>query len=148
MKKTILLLLLITTVFGCKIFDEGHNCILIVNNSEKDIYVVQSYDYPDTIFHHSWIGISYNEYKTKVEANSYSDAPLFLYWGDTWETKFAYKSIIPSDTLIVFVLNVDSIDLWEHKDLSKKYNPNDAVLKRYYLSLNDLNNMNWTITFP
>lgn len=149
MKKLLFLLLIMPIFFGCILSDKGHNSILIVNNSENDIYVVHENDYPDTIFHHRWMGISDNEYQTKVKANSSSDGPLCLYW-DIWETEFAYKTIIPSDTLIVFILNVDSIDLWENEKLSpkKEQNPNNAVLKRYDLSLNDLKKMNWTITYP
>lgn len=146
-KKLLILFFILFFLYGCVLLEKGHNYILFVNNSNDDIYVTLSYYYPDSIFHHSWGAISFNEQETKVNAKSSSDNTLRLYWGDTWEIKF--QTQIESDTLIVFVLNVDSINSWEVRNNSiKGYNPDDAVLKRYYLSLDDLNRMNWAIYYP
>lgn len=149
MKKMLFLISFAATFFcGCEFFEKGHRCITVVNNSDTDIYVDKSYNYPDTIFHHHWIAISYNEYATKVKSRSSSDEALSLFAGNSWENLFAYGDI-ESDTLIVFILNVDSIELWERNDYSKeRYSPNDAVIKRYDLSLHDLNKTNWTIIYP
>ena len=93
-----------------------------------------------------WSAISANKHETKVNSKSSSNKPLWLYGGDTWEVNYDY---IESGILMVFILNVDSIDRWEDKNLSvRNYHPNDAVLKRYDLRLSDLKGMNWTITYP
>lgn len=146
--KKILLLCFSVFLSGCELLEKGHRYITVVNNSDEDIYVDKSYNYPDTIFHHDWIALSYNEYDTKVKSRSSSDRALSLFVGNSWENIFAYGDI-ESDTLMVFILNVDSIELWERNDYSKEcYLPNDAVLKRYDFSLNDLKRINWTITYP
>lgn len=145
--KKVYLLFLMFFLNECVIFEKGHNYILFVNNSDDDVYVTPEYYYPDTIFYHSWGAISSNEQYTKVTARSSNETVLRFYWGDTWETEFL--TLIESDTLIVFVLNVDSINRLEsHNNRIAGSNPDDAVLKRYYLSLDDLRRMNWTITYP
>lgn len=144
--KIVFLLFLLFLLNECVLFEKGHNYILFVNNSDDDVYVTPEYYYPDTIFHHRWSAISSNQYQTKVYAKTSSNRPLLFYYGDTWEMEF--HTAIKSDTLIVFVLNVDSIERWENIDYKLNYNPDDAVIKRYYLSLGDLKVKDWTIIYP
>lgn len=145
--KLIILFIIAAVLIGCEPSKKGHNSILFVNNSDDDIYVIEWYYYPDTLFHHNWNSISSNQDQTKVYAKTSSNKPLWLFWGDTWEMEF--RTAIKSDTLLVFILNVDSIERWENIDNIKLgYHPDDAVLKRLYLSLEDLNCMDWTIVYP
>ena len=63
--------------------------------------------------------------------------------GDCIESHFG-TWLIPSDTFMIYVFDANILNTipW---DTIRKY---DMYLKRYDLSLQDLKNSNWTITYP
>jgi hypothetical protein len=105
-----------------------HYNITFKNNSSNTVCAVPSQSYPDTtldckvVFHYVSAG---HEFQL-------SDR-------DGWEHDFKRKSVLQ-----IFV--VDS-SIWKKEpcDTIRKYN---KLLKRYQLTLDDVELMNWTITYP
>jgi hypothetical protein len=58
-----------------------------------------------------------------------------------WEKFF---QTLPKDTLSVFIFHTDTLNKYSWKEIRDGY----KILKRYDLSLTDLERMNWTITYP
>jgi hypothetical protein len=110
--------------------------IKVINNSNADIFVSAScprygiLNYPDTILPSSkpsLLSISHHDYNN-------------LRSGIEWEKVI---DEIPSDTLSIYFFNTDTIDFytWDQIKIGNK------ILDRMDLSLNDLQQMNWTVTF-
>lgn len=62
-------------------------------------------------------------------------------------SSFEWEKVIkemPFDTLSIYVFDEDTLNTFSWEIIRKGY----KVLKRYDLSVNDLKNMNWTITYP
>jgi hypothetical protein len=129
----ICMLLLATT---CNKEDENcHKHINIVNNSDGDIYYSLSFRYPDTITlypnptsdpHTSLIDknsekkdISRSCFEANIKLNSEGKIMYFIYNANTLET-------VPWDTVVKYYM----------------------ILERYDLSLEDLESMDWTLTYP
>ncbi len=119
-----------------------HNTISFINKSDKAIYVLCDTHYPDTLYFGHYSGLTSNAYKNKILANTKGDRPLQN--RDCWETDFYYEDIIPSDTLMVYVFDAEVLESVSWSEVVENY----MVLKRYDLSLYDLQHMNWTITYP
>ncbi len=117
-----------------------HKTISFNNSTLDSLYVVSSYHYPDTI---SFIGIPnplLDPDFTLVLPNEVNSRVL---WGsDCVESDFKHQ--IPSDTLIIYVFKSQILENIPWDTIKANY----LVLKRYDLSLDDLNRMNWTITYP
>lgn len=143
MKKGILILNVISLLISCnaKNTDNCHMIITVVNKTDKTIYVANSDGYPETDFT-KLIG---NPLKFptshKVESNESSRGAVLKSYGTCYE--YIYKNSIPSDTMLVYVFDGPTL---ENKgwDYIKK---NNLVLKRYELTLKDLDSLNWTITY-
>jgi hypothetical protein len=113
--------------------DEGLK--LRVNNiSEKAIYVSWTSAYPDTSLNHM-VNPTYNSQINKVGAHRIQPD----YYGDP--SKAFFKSI---DTLSVFVFDAQVLENTPWDTVKGKY----LVLKRFDLSFDDLNKLNWIITYP
>ena len=99
-----------------------------------------SYQYPDTS---TFTGIPnpvLDPNFTKVLPNESNTQVL---WGrDCIESDFKFS--IPSDTMMIYVFDANVLEenTWE------MVKANYLVLKRYDLILEDLQGMNWTITYP
>lgn len=50
----------------------------------------------------------------------------------------------PKDTISIFILSKGTVDKYDWEKIRVEYN----ILKRYDLSLSDLQNNNWMITYP
>jgi len=61
-----------------------------------------------------------------------------------WDSKEKWGDILPSDTISMYILSKDTIDKYSW-DLIRSGN---RILKRYDLSIKDLEKQNWTITYP
>ena len=65
----------------------------------------------------------------------------------THGTEFETKDIRPrfgeKDSLMFFVFSVDTLDKYSWDEIREGY----MVLKRYDLSITDLDSLNWTITY-
>ena len=136
--KKILIVILYSILLSatcCKDDENCHDSIFIVNNSDKAIYFDYSNRYPDTLTlypnpaldpsyfkidsHSSKNDITRDCFEDQIKLNKNGIIMYYFYDAHTLET-------IPWDTV------------------AKKY----LVLKRYDLSLADLQRMNWTITYP
>jgi hypothetical protein len=113
----------------CKFPDEQH--FLIVNNNANhsiSLYVGDSY--PDTLIVQTkpslWI----------VQPNSSFDD--VSKWG-TWEERFS-----KIEKISVFIFHTDTISKYTWEEVADKY----MVLKRYDLSLEDLKQCRFTVTYP
>lgn len=142
MKKIILLLNAIILLISCNATNTAtsHKIITVVNKTNKTIYVVGSNEYPNTDFS-KIIGDPLNNTGfTKVNTNESSQGVLPSF-GTSYEN--IYKSSIPSGIMMVYVFDGPTLETqgWDYMKA------NNLVLKRYDLTLQDLNNMNWTIIY-
>jgi hypothetical protein len=55
-----------------------------------------------------------------------------------------FFQLLPHDTLSVFIFSTDTLNKYSWEEVRKEY----KILKRYDFSLKDLQQMNWTITYP
>ncbi len=58
--------------------------------------------------------------------------------------ELAFKDLIPSDTMMNTFLDAKVLEATPWETVKTNY----LILKRYDLSLQDLKNANWTITYP
>ena len=122
--------------------------ITVVNNSDRDIYCPISTRYPDTlkIEYHAEAG----DLESRVNAHSSINSLLHR------EDGVSLFKRIPSDTLLIFVLDAPTIDSigsgqdWSpvYKSMNDKQLYDWLVKKHYVLSLDDLEQLDWTITYP
>lgn len=141
---------LVILVSSCELFIPDH-MIAFVNNSDSDIYCRWTTSYPDTldIEYHTVVNDSYS----KVSAHSSLDNIIV----GRYDAISVIKSI-PTDTLLVFVLDATTIDSigddlvnsWMplYKSMDDKQLYDWLVIKKYVLSVEDLERMDWTITYP
>jgi hypothetical protein len=138
MKKEILIITFLFLLTGCldKIM-ESKDSIEVINKSNKDIQVTagcskyRMNSYPDTILSTS------NPSLLIVRSNDYN----YLDHSKEWSKVI---SELPSDTLSVYIFDSDTINAYEWSEIAAGY----KILKRYDLSVQDLDSMNWTITYP
>jgi len=134
---TIYLLLFILASISCK--DKYPHCngkwderLNFVNNSDSAVYVVHSVDYPDTIStnleNHSKARLNYYEKKASGLQLELCD------WDD-------YYNQIESGIVMFFVI-------LDEGQTQEKILENHTLLKRYDLTLQDLESMNWKLVYP
>lgn len=113
----------------------NHCFIQFANNSIYSVYIEQLESYPDTI--------SLLEYRFwPKKSNLVEPKTISKYLRSTgYEYEFGknnnYKSI---DTLMIFVFDAEKVDA----DVS----PQEAVIARYDVSLEDLQSNNWMLSYP
>jgi hypothetical protein len=129
MKQLIIYIFIIVTIVGC---DRDLKNIRFVNNSSIPIMVAYSKVYPDTSL--SNIGFCGDE---RIYPHKY----CISYERNGWESEFNDNEF---DILNFFVLNADIIDNtpW---DTVVKYH---MALKRYEYTVQDMDSLDWTITYP
>ena len=150
MKKKLLFLIgLIVLINSCELSEPDHK-IAFLNNSDSDVYCKWTSYYPDTlkIEYHTAFGNP----RSKVCAHSkVSNIIPGLY---DWVSIIDY---IPSDTLLIFVLDASTMDsigseliIWDsiYHSMDYKQLYDWLVNKHFVLSLEDLERMDWTITYP
>lgn len=108
----------------------------LLNRSDRPIYIDFGYTYPDTS-----IG-AYNVANDPVSFKVLSNQEKSIMVRCCWEGIFS--SQITSDTLMVFIFDAQILESTPWDTVEANY----LVLKRYDLSLLDLEGMNWTITYP
>ncbi len=132
---------LILCIQSCDwIFTDRDYSIRMNNSSIHSIKVLLNDDdnylaiYPDTL-------ISPFEERAGVEINN--GEVLSIAGGTaTWEE--IYKSKVPNDTLSIFIFHSDTLSKYTWAEIGRDYN----VLQRYDLSLQDLKNVNFFLTYP
>lgn len=141
MKNIILLLNIIPLLISCNATNTAscHKIITVVNKTNKTIYIDASESYPETDFTKLIVDPLFNPQTTKVEANTTSQNVLPTY-GNCYEAMYPN---IKSGIMMVFVFDGSTLETqgWDY------IKANNLVLKRYDLTLKDLENMNWTITY-
>lgn len=118
--------------------DDSHKLITIVNKSNKTLYVFRSYEYPNVeAYKHNPDPMLGGD--SKVESHETTQSVLAS--GTSYE--HIYENSIPSGTMMIYVFDGATLESqgWDY------IKANNLVLKRYDLTLQDLQNMNWTITY-
>lgn len=140
--KTTILLMVISFLFmvnACKKEDENHHkTIEVINNSEKAIYTYFGGAYPDTLFDIRVPSSPRSIYKVEP----YERNTTALWNRDYWESDFKVGWIIPSDTLMIYIYDAE---LYDSKTFTHVKN---TIIQRYDLSLQDLQWLNWKISYP
>ena len=137
MKYRIFILFVFFTFVSCEKMWETWYCIKIENTTTKGIFVSSGcaryglFDYPDTT-------LTVNRPSLlQVNPNDHND----LRSGPKWEYII---NEIPSDTLSIYIFDADTINAYDWSQIKEGY----KVLKRYDLSVEDLKQKNWTVTYP
>jgi hypothetical protein len=132
--RKILLSAFLFIIVGCgDKFSVGEKVYSIIakNNSSKIISIFYKSNYPDTSLPSA----------EPILGGILPNGSRFLDSKKKWETVFAES---PRDTLSFFYLSVDTLSAYPWSVIQSQY----KILKRYDLSLQDLQNRNWTITYP
>jgi hypothetical protein len=124
----LIIILLILCNFCCdKLVDHGY-FIKVQNNSNDTVWCYSSYNYPDT-------SIAENKPLLQmISPNVYTKL----------ESKEKWEEVLPKDTISIFILSKDTIDKYSWDIIKSDYN----ILKRYDLSIKDLEKNSWTVTYP
>lgn len=112
-----------------KLVDHAY-IIKIQNNSNDTIQFYESYNYPDTT-----IDVTKPRLKM-VYPSKYSSLESKKDWDEVL--------VSPKDTISIFILSKDTVNKYSWDKIRSDYN----ILKRYDLSLDDLEKRSWTITYP
>lgn len=146
MKKALFFLILVVALSAinstCE--HESDNChyyIAIQNNSNKAIYVINSKGYPDSTYFKYGPNPVLSSHIYKVlpgETNTNNKGRECI--EDLWE--YLYES--SGNKMMYYIFDAQTLETTPWDTVCKKY----LVLKRYDLSLADLQRMNWTITYP
>lgn len=140
MKKTLCYLAFIfflCTSTTCHRDNENNHCsIRFANRSEIDIYVSckDLYTRQDTT---PVYGFSYKLEYLRIKPNEINVNALEAF---SWESVFTDTRITPIDTLMIFVFDAEKVD----EDVS----PQEAVIARYDVSLEDLQRNHWLLSYP
>lgn len=115
-----------------------HVNIKLKNKTSKVLYTLQDYNYPNTNAYKDRNAPTPNFYK--VLPFEVTDGALSTF-NSSYESVFIHR--IPSDTLMIFLFDGNVLEEkgWDY------IRENNLVLKRYDITLEDLQKMNWTITY-
>lgn len=104
----------------------------VENKSDKPVYFLVSYIYPDTT-----IPDTYNEIGL-VSPNSKNPIDSDKKWEEVFKE-------LPADTLSVFIFSSrEAISINNWQEIRSEY----KILKRYDISIDDLKNNSWIISYP
>lgn len=138
-----ILIIVVSLFFYQACGDKENNChktITFKNETTGTLYVTSSYQYPDTSTFSGVPNPVLDPNFTKVLPNETNTQVL---WGRDC-IELAFKDLIPYDTLMVYVFDSEVLESTSWETVKANY----LILKRYDLSLQDLKNTNWTITYP
>ncbi|MBK5215881.1 MAG: hypothetical protein JJE53_03710 [Candidatus Pacebacteria bacterium] len=127
--KTMIYLLTLLTFYICLSAsscnnEEQHRYIYIKNNFSKAIYYRLSFAFPDTTLKES----DPNNYKINSGVQTFTAAKSFAY----------------NPTMQMFILDADVVEKEPWDSIVAHY----EILKRYQFTESDMQNWNWTITYP
>lgn len=149
MKNTIAILLLTQILISSTCRKESENChqkIQFKNNSSGSIFIQESYQYPKTSLAGPYAPFpsplsqpQVNEVKS-AETNTEATRTR----GGSCIERIFGTELIPSGITMIYVFDANILNTvpW---DTIREHN---MYLKRYDLSLQDLKNSNWIITYP
>ena len=105
--------------------------ISVKNNMNRPFNFLVSYQYPDTL-----IPDNYNDIKSL-----YPNGETRYDRKEKWENIF---NELPADTLSIYFIDRDTLKNFEWDIIRRDY----MISKRYDLSLQDLERLNYTISYP
>jgi hypothetical protein len=104
-----------------------------INNSYRRIYAIEQINYPDT---------SINNYNPTNDKSNYEVLP-----NSSKNIKsYSWPQLVISsnDTIMFFVYDANVLETTSWDTVRKNY----LILKRYEFSMQDLIDLDWTITYP
>ncbi len=124
-------------------------CENLAMDKKYPIYLINNFSHPIGFYFAT--GGQYGTFYPDPlpETNQYVTYKLdsgkrFIYdSGLSWEKAFK-EGVFPKDTLSVFIFSTDTLNRYSWDEVRS----GNKILKRYDLSLDDLIQMNWTITYP
>lgn len=131
--------------FGCCKL-KNSDCIYqltVTNNTSKNLRILRSHYFPDTLQIFSGTGVSYFlEPNSSMIINAGAVRCKEL---DCWEPLFGSNSYggIASGVLMIGVVDEDTINTIGWETVKENY----QILKRYDLTLQDLKDLNWEIIY-
>lgn len=143
MKKIILILntfiLLVLTSCSYQNTDNCHQVLTFVNNTNNHLYVSLSGEYPNNEAYKNEVNPLLDPPNSKIEALEKNNHVLS--GKNCYEV--TYRDYIKSGIMMVYVFDGSTLEAkgWDY------IKANNLVLKRYDLTLEDLENMNWTIMY-
>ncbi len=117
----------------------GDDELTTTNNANHSVFSIITFNYPDTSLQQngSCIGCF-------VEINANSSYQHFYFPN----SKYGWKSHIVDrnlqNTLTMFIIHKDTLNKYSFEQIQEDYN----ILKRYDLSIDDLEKQDWTLTYP
>jgi len=136
----IIVILIIASANTCKRFNGWDSRLVISNQSSQPIYYAIGNAYPDTLIP------GYPPLPNPTLSPSAHKVLPFSTHGialnGSWES--FYSNIKPSDKLIFFVFNANTLETKNWDTVRAGY----MILKRYELTLDSIKKMNWVITYP
>ena len=147
MRKSLLLVLLFGIILNSCYSWGGVQGLNIVNNSDMKVSF-----YPYTFLP---ISVLYGEFypDTILMLDTLMDRSLIHispHSSATWETPYNYrdikKGIIPyaNDTMMFFLFSTDTLRKYSWTEIKRGY----MILKRYDITGRELDDQDWTITYP
>ncbi len=128
MKMNLLYILsIILLSIGCEKPVDKVYSIRIENKSNDTIRFYASYAYPDTSI------VSEKPRLDMAYPNDYSHI----------DSKKKWEDVLPNNIISIFILGKDTVDTYNWEKIRSDYN----ILKRYDLSIEQLESMNWTVIY-
>jgi hypothetical protein len=131
--KKIMIILFIAIMFikaGCSYLVESVYCIKIQNYSNDTIRFYDSYTYPDTLINKDKPRLKWVIPQTHSPLQSKKDFDKVL--------------VSPNDTMNIFFFSEKALNTYDWNKIVNDY----LILKRYDLSLSDLQNLKFEVTYP
>ena len=126
----------------CRDNDNLHNTIKIMNHSDRGFYFLDKNVYYDYIERDSLFIPGYNPTSDKLNTYCSAGKSNTLYTRSAFEGAFQGK--VKAKYLHVILFDEDIIHTVPWDTIRK----NIMTLKRYYLTLEDLQRLDWKITYP
>jgi hypothetical protein len=144
MRKAMNYILIFIFIFSCACVKKKdcHKTIVFRNNSDKTIYIDYGVDYPDTL------NIPARYQNPVLQPDVYKVSPYSknenALWRRTCYEGSLKNGIFHSGIIMIYVFDAEVLDtvLWE------TVKEENMILKRYDLSLEDLQMLNWEVPYP
>jgi hypothetical protein len=59
------------------------------------------------------------------------------------DSKDEWNNVLPKDTILIYILNKDTVDVYSWETIKNEY----KILKKFTLSLEDLENLDFTVSY-
>ncbi len=141
---------LLTTMSNCELKMDIRYPLIIRNNTNHliDIYIVRDdlngsiKPYPDTLLpeRKKYINKHNKEVPiliSNIESNRWFNESSVINWEDIFNS-------LPKDTLSIFIFHTDTLNKYSWEEVRNGY----KILKRYDLSLQDIERLNYNVPYP